>query len=255
MNAGYISGLLKGDVDLRYTPNGVAIASLQLVGERTNNEGRTVFSSIKVQFFDKQAERYAETLRDGDPLMAYADVRYRSWETSEGEKAHTINVNGKKILRVLEPETRDTEFGPVLCNCINHFTFIGNTTLAPELKYTPAGDAYCSTSVAYSIWDFKQKEETSHYIKVKAWREQANALVKARKGQPLLVEGPLAWASWTAPNGDPRGELQLVAEDFTLLDFIRTDAASTSRPTLKPKLDIDDNTGQDDLLPEEDLPF
>lgn len=251
MSTGYITGILKEDPELRYTPQGLAVTTLQLVGERTVEE-RTKFSSVKVTFFGKNAETYADLLRRNDAVLAHADIRYRTWEDEAGEKHSTINVNGKILRGIQNPQIRETEYGPVLQNCTNQFQILGNLTQKPELRYTPAGDAVIGVGMAFGVWDFKQKQETSHFITLKAWQHHAETLQHSSKGSSLLATGSLEWHSWTAPNGDPRGELQLVAESIEYLHFLKAEKAAPPRPTDKPKLDIDSNI---DLPQEEDLPF
>ena len=82
-------GNLTDDPELRFTPNGAAVANFRLaVTPRVREgdswkDGETSFFRINV--WRQQAENVAETLQKGTRCIVVGRLRTRSWETPEGE--------------------------------------------------------------------------------------------------------------------------------------------------------------------------
>lgn len=87
-----IRGRLTNDPELRFTPNGAAFANFTIA------QNARYFDKQANEFKDKEAifwrcsawremgENVAETLHRGDPVIAFAELESRSFETKEGEK-------------------------------------------------------------------------------------------------------------------------------------------------------------------------
>ena len=89
-------GNLTDDPELRFTPNGAAVANFRLaVTPRVREgdswkDGETSFFRINV--WRQQAENVAETLQKGTRCIVVGRLRTRSWETPEGEKCSVTEV-------------------------------------------------------------------------------------------------------------------------------------------------------------------
>ena len=94
-------GNLTDDPELRFTPNGAAVANFRLaVTPRVREgdswkDGETSFFRINV--WRQQAENVAETLQKGARCIVVGRLRTRSWETPEGEKRSKIEVEADEI--------------------------------------------------------------------------------------------------------------------------------------------------------------
>ena len=96
-----LTGNLTDDPELRFTPNGVAVANFRLaVTPRVREgdqwkDGETSFFRINV--WRQQAENVAETLQKGTRCIVVGRLRTRSWETPEGEKRSVTEVEADEI--------------------------------------------------------------------------------------------------------------------------------------------------------------
>ena len=94
-------GNLTDDPELRFTPNGAAVANFRLaVTPRVREgdswkDGETSFFRINV--WRQQAENAAETLQKGTRCIVVGRLRTRSWETPEGEKRSVTEVEADEI--------------------------------------------------------------------------------------------------------------------------------------------------------------
>jgi len=94
-------GNLTDDPELRFTPNGAAVANFRLaVTPRVREgdswkDGETSFFRINV--WRQQAENVAETLQKGARCIVVGRLRTRSWETPEGEKRSVTEVEADEL--------------------------------------------------------------------------------------------------------------------------------------------------------------
>ena len=94
-------GNLTDDPELRFTPNGAAVANFRLaVTPRVRDgdswkDGETSFFRINV--WRQQAENVAETLQKGARCIVVGRLRTRSWETPEGEKRSVTEVEADEL--------------------------------------------------------------------------------------------------------------------------------------------------------------
>ena len=94
-------GNLTDDPELRFTPNGAAVANFRLaVTPRVRDgdqwkDGETSFFRINV--WRQQAENVAETLTKGSRCIVIGRLRTRSWETPDGEKRSVTEVEADEV--------------------------------------------------------------------------------------------------------------------------------------------------------------
>jgi single-strand DNA-binding protein len=93
----------------------------------------------------------------------------------------------------------------------------------PELRYTPAGKAVCSFSLAV---DRQGKDEVADWWSVTLWEKQAEfAANNLKKGGRVLVEGRPCLNTWTNERGEKNSRLALSARTLQVIDW-----AETTRP-------------------------
>ena len=118
----------------------------------------------------------------------------------------------------------------------NKITAIGRVTRAPEVKFTAAGVAVASFSIA---WNDRIKSATgewsdgpAHFLDVSAWRALGEQCADLAKGTRVVVVGELKSRTWER-DGERRTGWQVEAEDVgVLLDrFARSTAP---RPSADP---------------------
>jgi single-strand DNA-binding protein len=99
--AGYnkviLIGNLTRDPELRYTPQGVAIAKIGLAVNRTwkneAGESKEEVTFIDVDAFRRQAETLAQYLKKGSPLMVEGRLKLDQWDDKQtGQKRSRLGV-------------------------------------------------------------------------------------------------------------------------------------------------------------------
>ncbi len=105
---------------------------------------------------------------------------------------------------------------------------VGNLGKDPEMRYTPAGQAVTSFSVAtnrqYTAGSGETVKETT-WFRVSAWGRQAEICNQyLRRGSKVLVEGRLTPDNktggprvWTGQDGQPRASFEVTAQTVRFL--------------------------------------
>ena len=110
----------------------------------------------------------------------------------------------------------------------NKVILIGHLTADPELKQTASGIAVTSFSIGVNRRFAKadQGQQTSDFINIVAWRQQAEFVCKYfSKGKPILVCGALQTRNWTDEQGQKRYATEVVADEVS---FVASASQGTS---------------------------
>ena len=94
-----VVGNLTSDPELRFTPNGQAVASFTVASttrvlDRNSNEwkdGDTLF--LRCSVWRQYAENVAESLTKGTRVLVTGRLKQRSYETKEGEKRTVVEMD------------------------------------------------------------------------------------------------------------------------------------------------------------------
>jgi single-strand DNA-binding protein len=96
-----VVGNLTGDPELRFTPNGAAVANFRLaVTPRVRDgdswkDGETSFFPVNV--WRQQAENVAETLTKGTRVIVTGKLRHRTWQTDGGEQRTVTEIEADEL--------------------------------------------------------------------------------------------------------------------------------------------------------------
>jgi len=94
-------GNLTKDPELRYTPNGTAVANFRLAVNRKFKDRSGEFKEdtcfVTVTAWDKQAETCNQYLQKGRQVFVEGILQSRSWDTPDGKKRSTIDVRAERI--------------------------------------------------------------------------------------------------------------------------------------------------------------
>jgi single-strand DNA-binding protein len=94
-------GNLTDDPEVRFTPQGTAVASFRLaVTPRVREgegwkDGETSF--FRINAWRDLAEHAADSLSRGDRALVIGRLKARSWETPEGERRSVVEVEAEEI--------------------------------------------------------------------------------------------------------------------------------------------------------------
>ena len=112
-------GNVTRDIELRYTPGGLAVTDLGLaVNDRRKNQAgewvdETTF--LDVTLWGRQAEVASEYLSKGSPVLVEGRLKLDTWE-QEGQKRSKLRVVGERMQMLgsrtsgARPERQDAEF-------------------------------------------------------------------------------------------------------------------------------------------------
>jgi len=96
-----LMGNLTKDPELRYTPQGTAVANLRLAVNRKyrdrNQEMKEEVCFITAVVWDKQAETCNQYLHKGSPIFVEGRLQSRSWEDNAGQKRNVIEVRAERV--------------------------------------------------------------------------------------------------------------------------------------------------------------
>jgi single-strand DNA-binding protein len=96
-----IVGNMTGDPELRFTPNGAAVANFRVAVTPRVREGDSwkdgETSFYRVNVWRQQAENAAETLSKGMRVVVTGKLRNRSWETPGGEQRTVTEIEADEI--------------------------------------------------------------------------------------------------------------------------------------------------------------
>ncbi len=123
---------------------------------------------------------------------------------------------------------------------LNRVILIGRLTRDPEIRYTPAGTAVASFSLAnsrtYAVTG--EKKEQVSYFDCIAWSKLGEIITEyCKKGHRIAVEGRLQQSRWDDQDGKKRSKVELVIENFQFLtgkeqggDYSAEPRSKTSEP-------------------------
>lgn len=97
LNLAILIGRLTADPELRYTPNGTAVASFTIATDRFDKEGEKETTFIPIVAWRKQAENCAEYLRKGSLAAVEGRINVRSYEDKEGKKRWVTEVVAEAV--------------------------------------------------------------------------------------------------------------------------------------------------------------
>ncbi len=105
---------------------------------------------------------------------------------------------------------------------VNKAILIGNLGKDPELRYTPAGVAVCTFSLATTEkWRDKnsnEMKESTTWHNIVLWRRQAEiAKEYLSKGSPVYVEGRIQTRSYDDKEGQKRWITEIVGDRLQFL--------------------------------------
>jgi single-strand DNA-binding protein len=154
---------------------------------------------------------------------------------------------------------------------LNRIVLIGNLTRDPELKYTPAGTAVCTFSIAtnrsWTTNDGQTKEEVQ-YHRVVAWQKLAELCGKLlNKGRKVFAEGRMTYRTFTGKDGILRTIAEIVLDDFIVFgegrkmtEGIESDkkaeAVTTGTEDVSTKQEeVKSEPSKDETVNPDDIPF
>src|SRR5512135_944925 len=96
-----LMGNLTRDPEVRYTPNGIAVASFAIAVNRKYKQGdetKEEVSYIDIVVFGKQAESCGQYINKGDAVLIDGRLQQRRWDDKDtGQKRSKIEVVAQSV--------------------------------------------------------------------------------------------------------------------------------------------------------------
>lgn len=132
---------------------------------------------------------------------------------------------------------------------MNKVILVGRLAQEVEIRYTTAGKAVASFTLAINRFSGPEKKDAD-FIPIVCWEKLAETVGNnLTKGQRVLVEGRLQIRSYEATDGQKRRVAEVIAQGVEFLE--RKPAAADGAPAGEG--DPQPFGGQ--VMPEEDIPF
>jgi single-strand DNA-binding protein len=111
-----LTGNLTDDPELRFTPNGVAVANFRLAVDQrvwdTDGWKDGEASYFRVNVWRDQAEHVSRSLHKGTRCVVVGRLKSRSWETPEGQRRSAVEVDAEEVgmsMRFAPAAAKDAE--------------------------------------------------------------------------------------------------------------------------------------------------
>ena len=103
---------------------------------------------------------------------------------------------------------------------LNRVILIGRLTKDPELKYTQAGKAVASFTLAVDrAYKNPQGEKEADFIPIVVWQKQAEHCANyIGKGSLVAIDGRMQVRTYEAKDGGKRWVTEVIAENVRFLD-------------------------------------
>src|SRR5690625_681904 len=122
LNRVVIVGRLTRDPDLRYTPNGVAVANFTVAANRpfTNQQGNREADFINCVVWRKPAENLANYMKKGNLIGVDGRLQSRSYEGQDGKTVYVTEVvaDSVQFLRSEEHTSELQSRGHLVCRLL-----------------------------------------------------------------------------------------------------------------------------------------
>lgn len=94
LNRVLLQGRLTADPDLRYTPNGVAVATFTLAVERDfkDDHGERQADFIRIVAWRKAGEFVAQYFKKGDMMIIDGRLQTRSYDNQQGNRVYVTEI-------------------------------------------------------------------------------------------------------------------------------------------------------------------
>jgi single-strand DNA-binding protein len=229
LNRVMIIGFVGQNPGKRYAAVGQPVTSFRVSTDRrwttSTGESRESTEWFNVVLWGSLAEAASQRLRKNQRIYAEGYLQTRSWEDADGQRHFRTEVVANKLIPMDDRNTIAKENLDDNCEetplCLNRVTVIGNLGRDPEMRYTPAGQAVTSFSLATTrpgaLVD-GERRDTTEWFNVVSWGSLAEICNQyLTKGRRVYIEGELRTRGWEHPDGKKHFRTELVANEMILL--------------------------------------
>ena len=123
LNKVMLIGNLTRDPELRYIPDGTAVADLGLAVNRNyasrEGERKTETCFVDVVVWRKTAESCKEYLQKGSPIFVEGRLQLDTWENNQGEKRSKMRVVAERVQFLSSSQKSRSDMGSGVADAAN----------------------------------------------------------------------------------------------------------------------------------------
>lgn len=139
---------------------------------------------------------------------------------------------------------------------MNRYMIIGNLVRDPETGTTESGVNWCRFVVAARRKHPRPGEADAEFVRVMAWRGLGDTCAKyLAKGRKVCVTGEPRVHAWTSQKGEPRGDIEMNADDVEFLSAAGGGRADPTDADAPPEPGTMDPESGMEVVEAEDLPL
>ncbi|MEA3560162.1 MAG: single-stranded DNA-binding protein [Candidatus Omnitrophota bacterium] len=117
LNRVFLIGRLTRDPDLRYLSSGTAVVTFGLATSRVytaqSGEKKEDTCFVRIVSWGRQAEICNQYLKKGRLVFVEGRLQYRAWETPDGKKRSTLEVNANRVQFLERPAGQEVAGEPL----------------------------------------------------------------------------------------------------------------------------------------------
>ena len=91
-------GRVGTDIEMRYTPNGTAVAQLRLATERRRQDGEVEADWHNVVCWGKTAEAVNQYVGKGDRIYVAGRLVQNTWEGDDGQRRYRTEIHASEVV-------------------------------------------------------------------------------------------------------------------------------------------------------------
>ena len=137
---------------------------------------------------------------------------------------------------------------------VNKVILVGNLGADPEIRYTAAGKAVASFTIATSFKGAQGADDKVEWTRCTAWERLAEiASEYLRKGSAVYVEGRLQTSQYQDKQGVERFKTEVIVGTLQMLD--KKPSGQGGDPNLRPPRPVRSEAPGHDLPFDDEIPF
>src|SRR5215217_8199972 len=128
-----LAGNLTRDPELRFTQDGVPVASLAMAVNRVRSKSEAV-DFFNVSAWRELGERVANYKKKGDPILIEGRLQYRTWQSPDGTRRSAVDVIADNVQFLSRGQNPGAEEAPVSAKVLAGTAASGGWGLAKQLQ-------------------------------------------------------------------------------------------------------------------------
>src|SRR3712207_846816 len=107
-----LAGNLTRDPELRFTQEGVPVASFSIAVNRVRSKSEEAVDFFNVSCWRELGETVANHKKKGDPILVEGRLKYRTWHAPDGRKRSAVEVVADRVRFLSRAQNPQAENNP-----------------------------------------------------------------------------------------------------------------------------------------------